>query len=251
MKRISAFLLLGLCLLPAILLAQSKADDAIYLNNGSIMRGRVIESVPGKGVTIEIVGNNVLVIPENEIQKVVLREPQLKETPTDHPVKTGKLEIYPQLHLFGGTDQTWGFTLQTGYILPYGITAAAGTGVEWFRTSMLPVFGQLSWKILPASVSPYLYAQAGYSFSLEKGNAYTYYYYPSSSTEYGGILAGGGIGIRSDFTKRSSITFSLGYRYQKSRLTSTSDPYWGGSEVKTERIDHFNRLALSIGFMFR
>lgn len=240
-----------LLLLPALVIAQQKSnDDAVYLINGSIMRGKVLESVPGKGIKMEIVGNNILVIPENEIQKIVLRESPLKEQPDQSAGTSGNLELFPQLHLYGGSSQSWGFTLQTGYVMPCRVTAGVGTGVEWFGGAMLPVFGQVNWKFLPASLSPYVYAQAGYAFSLEKN--YDSYYYSTDVHNYGGILAGGGLGIRNEISKRASLSFSVGYRYQKNRSTWDYNPYyWGGYDMKTERIENYNRIVLSLGFLFR
>lgn len=250
MNRPLIIIAFWICLVPLALKAQQKQDDAVYLNNGSIMRGKVLESAPGKGVKMEIVGNNVLVIPENEILKIVFRESLSIEPAGSEISKPGKLGIHPQVHILGGSDQTWGFTIQAGYHLPPGINVGAGTGVEKFRNAMMPVFGQITWNIVPGKLSPYVYGMAGYAFSLER--SYDYYYYQSNAKNFGGILTGCGIGIKNDISDRAFVTFSIGYRYQKDRITFTYEPgYWGGYEMKTERVEQFNRIVLSLGFMFR
>ena len=237
--------------LPLLATAQQNEFDALYLNNGSVLRGKVLESTPGQGVKIEMVGNNILVIPESEVQKIVMRE-----TEPETASKSGqpsRIEVHPQVHLFGGSDQSWGFTVSTAYAFPFRLSVGAGTGVEWFNTAMLPMFAYVSYKILPGKWSPYLYAQAGYALSLEK-NQDNYYYYYGDQKNHGGILAGAGAGIRKDFSNHSAITFSVGYRFQQSRMTSEYDYWYDGDpdhKVKTERTEQFNRIALSLGFLFR
>lgn len=242
---------------PLLLPAQQVESDALYLNNGSVLRGRVLESIPGKGVKIEIVGNNVLVIPENEIRKMVMREAtpagNVPEAPAE-PAKPPKLEFFPQVHLYGGSDQSWGFTGSLSYALPYRISAGLGTGVDWFSGAMLPVFGTLQYKLFKGTLSPFVYGQAGYAFPLESTRDTYYYWYQPEQNNHGGVMAGVGAGIRKDLTPRTAVTFSMGYRYQESRMTSEYNPWYNGDpsyNMKTERIEKFNRLVLSFGMLFR
>ena len=239
-----------LLLFPVMLHAQQNEADALYLNNGSILRGKVLESIPGQGVKIEMVGDNILVIPESEIQKVVMRETE--SVTSSETRQLSKVEVHPQVHLFGGSDQSWGFTVKTDYVFPFRLSVGGGTGVEWFGGAMLPLFADVSYKILPGKWSPYLYAQAGYAIPLEE-NQSTYYYYDNQNN-HGGILAGAGAGIRKDFSKHSAITFSVGYRFQQSRMTAESGSWYifdPNYTISTERTERFNRIALSLGFLFR
>ncbi|MBP6978943.1 MAG: hypothetical protein PHD61_08710 [Bacteroidales bacterium] len=237
-------------LIPLLSVAQQQEYDALYLNNGSVLRGKVLESIPGQGVKIEMVGSNILVIPENEIEKIVMRETESQtSSKTSQP---SKIEVHPQVHLFGGSDQSWGFTVRTAYAFPFRLSLGAGTGVEWFSAAMLPLFADVSYKILPGKWSPFVYAQAGYALPLEENqNTYFYYY---DQNNHGGILAGAGAGIRKDFSNHAAITFSVGYRFQQSRMTAEYNSWYDDNpnhEVKAERTEQFNRIALSLGFMFR
>ncbi len=251
MKIIPIVVWTFLLIFPVMTIAQQNEFDALYLNNGSVLRGKVLESTPGQGVKIEMVGNNILVIPEDEIQKIIMRETEpVTSSKSSQP---SRIEVHPQVHLFGGSDQSWGFTVNTAYVFPFRLSVGVGTGVEWFSTAMLPMFANVNYKILPGKWSPYLYAQAGYALSLEK-NQDNYYYYYSDQKNHGGILAGAGAGIRKDFSNYSAITFSVGYRFQQSRMTAEYDYWYDGDpnhKVKTERTEQFNRIALSLGFLFR
>ncbi len=250
MKIKSVAVWISMLMLPLLVGAQQQEQDALYLNDGSVLRGKVLESTPGQGVKIEMVGDNILVIPESEIRKLIMRE-----TESALPAKTGqpsKIEVHPQVHLFGGSDQSWGFTVKTDYAFPFRLSVGAGTGVEWFGSAMLPLFADVSYKVLPGKWSPWLYAQAGYSIPLEE-NQGTYYYYEDQNN-LGGILAGAGAGIRKDFSKHAAITFSVGYRFQQSRMTAEYNSWYDDNlnhEVRTERTERFCRIALSLGFLFR
>ncbi|HNS47233.1 MAG TPA: hypothetical protein PKH94_08350 [Bacteroidales bacterium] len=237
-------------MLPLPMVAQQQEQDALYLNDGSILRGKVLESTPGQGVRIEMVGENILAIPESEIRKMVMRETDtLSPAKTDQP---SNVEVQPQLHLFGGSDQSFGFTVNTCYNFPFRLSAGAGTGVEWFGTAMLPLFAQVSYKILPGKWSPWIYLQGGYALPLEKNE--NFYYYSSSQNNFGGPLAGAGAGIRKDLSRHSAITFAVGYRFQQSRMTAEYN-HWEYDDpnhsTKVERTEQFNRIVLSLGFLFR
>jgi hypothetical protein len=245
---------IGICILffvlPMLISAQQDEYDAIYLNNGSILRGKVLESIPGRGVTIEIVGENVLVIPENEIEKVVMREGSVESH--DVPFRRSGFEIYPQAHFYGGSDQSGGFSVSGLYTLPFRLSAGIGTGVEWFNGAKLPLFVLADYKFLKSNLSPFVFGQAGYAFALEN-DPNTYYYYGSDQKNYGGILLGAGAGIRKDFSPHAAFTFSVGYRYQKSKMTSEYNIWYDNDPnhlMNTERIEEFNRISISIGFLF-
>jgi len=254
MKTTSLLILMLLLALPAFIFAQQNEFDALYLNNGSVLRGKVLESTPGKGVKIEIVGNNVLVIPENEIQKIVMREGTTEtKTQPEQPEQASKIEIFPQIHLFGGADQSGGVTTAVTYKFPFRLSAGVGTGVEWFNGAKLPVFANVHYKILPGTLSPFFYGQAGYAFSIETSQGDYNYYYGSNQKNHGGFLAGIGAGLSKDISANTAITFSIGYRYQQIKITSEYNAYYDNDPnhvIKSDRTEKFNRIALSVGIKF-
>ena len=52
------------------LVAQTKNRDVVYLKNGSVVRGVIVEQTPGKQLKIEIIGDGVSVYPMDEVMKV-------------------------------------------------------------------------------------------------------------------------------------------------------------------------------------
>ena len=57
-------------LVPSIF-CQVNYEDVIYLKNGGIIRGTIIEQIPNKSIKIEIIGRNILAYNFDEIEKIV------------------------------------------------------------------------------------------------------------------------------------------------------------------------------------
>jgi opacity protein-like surface antigen len=56
--------------LSTILFAQSDLQDVVYLTNGSIIRGTIIEQVPNQSLTIETADGSLFVLAMDEIERI-------------------------------------------------------------------------------------------------------------------------------------------------------------------------------------
>jgi len=237
MKKLVHVLLLIFCVVPVCLFAQK--EDVVYLKNGSIFRGKIIENTAGVSTRIEMIGRNVMVIPEADIQRIVFNEP----IPfVEQEKKMSPVELTSNVSFYGGSNNTAGFTFITSYRLPCRLALGAGVGIEWFEKQQLPFIADIRYFPLKGSVSPFVYGQFGYSIPLSKHPEGEY------SDFYGGVLAGTGVGLRLNFQNRNAVSFSLGYRYQRAK-TVYNNFYWYYSS-ETVKIDEFNRLTFSMGFVF-
>ena len=223
-----------------MLKAQPIKQDAVYLKNGSILRGRIIENEIGRYTKIEIVGSNIVVIPEEEIDHLLLRE---KLPFRERESKPAAVEVTPLVSIFGGSASNGGFTTITSYRFPCRVSVGAGIGVEWFKTAGLPVFADVRYNILKGGFTPFIYSHAGFALPLATNQE------GENTKFHGGPLFGAGIGLRKDFANRNAFIFSIGYRYQQTK-TVNQYYYWWSEEYRTERIDKFNRIALSVGIVF-
>ena len=79
MKKFSTFILL--VFITTFAFAQNKYQDAIYLKNGSIIRGMIMEQVPNKTVKIETANRNVFVYKMDEVKKIVIESQKSKVIP--------------------------------------------------------------------------------------------------------------------------------------------------------------------------
>jgi hypothetical protein len=246
MKKILLLIVLCTFFIAGGLFAQSK-EDVVYLNNGSILRGKVIENISGVRTSIEIIGRNTIVVPDSAVKMILMDQviPSKDRTNQASPV-----EMAASVSFFGGSKNSAGCSFITSYRFPSRISVGVGIGNEWFDHQQIPFIAEYKYSFLKGSWSPYVYAQTGYAIPLSKKSGDNSWY-NQYTDYYGGVLLGVGGGMRFDFTHHNALIFSIGYRYQKSRTVTDNDP-WSSSYYHTEtiRYDEFNRVTFSFGFLF-
>ena len=223
------------------LLAQSK-EDVLYLSNGSILKGKVIENISGDKTTIKIIGNNIIVVPDSLIKMLLLNHaiPVKERTNTASPV-----EMTSNVNFYGGSQNSGGFTFITSYRFPFRLATGVGMGIEWFDHQQIPFIADIKYCFLKGWWSPYIYAQGGYAVPLSQEGDDEW------TENHGGALVGTGIGMRFNFTRRNALVFSLGYRYQKTETLLNQYP-WSSTypQYEATRYDEYKRLTFSFGFLF-
>lgn len=120
-SRTHIFQLLVFCIffiMTSAALGQSKYQDVVYLKNGSILRGVIIELIPEETVTIEIIGNNVFVFKMEEVEKIVKELPQ-----------KNKVEVDPSFRKRGYFGSSFGVSMPIGEFSE-GSNGLANTGVQ-------------------------------------------------------------------------------------------------------------------------
>jgi len=229
------------------LYAQS-IEDVVYLNNGSILRGKVIENVSGVHTSIEITGRNVIIVPDSLVKMILMDQAVPAK---DRENKSSPVEMAASVSFFGGSDNSAGCSFITSYRFRCGLSAGVGIGNEWFDHQQIPFIADVKYSLLKGSWSPYVYAQTGYAIPLSKKPESDNTWYNPNMEYYGGVLAGVGGGMRFDFAGHNALIFSLGYRYQKTK-TVTESNYWSSSSYTEETIkyDEYNRMTFSVGFLF-
>lgn len=249
MKKLLAFafcfsLLLGVY-------AQKGKKDVVYLKSGSILKGTLITH-DAEVVKINSGGNSwVFNVSEvDSISNRSVREKVLWNSNYFFDMSIGVLAGN------SSNDQDAPFTFMTSgnYRVADRLWVGAGTGVEFYSESYLPVFGQLSYQFRNDRFSPFVSFQAGYLIPLEKEQSvysinsrryYDYYPYPQNNTDLntkGGAFFSPSIGFRSTTSDNFGWFFSFGYRYHQLRYT-------GSNAYELE--SNYNRLALRIGFIFK
>lgn len=123
MKKVLLFLLICLSF---NVFAQSSLEEVVYLKNGSIIRGTIIEQIPNVKIKIQTSEGNVFVYKYDEIEKIT-KEPQYLVSPNATNNNTVSDEIKSHkakgiaLTVTGGTIFSIGFP-----IMILGIGAGAG-----------------------------------------------------------------------------------------------------------------------------
>jgi hypothetical protein len=226
--------------------AQSKNQDAVYLKNGSIIRGKILETLVGKSVRIETIGRNVLVLSEGDIERVAMDEPvpSSENNNADH----SGYQALADIGFLGGSDNNLSLLLTNSWQFKNRLSVGAGFGVEKFSYQVLPVYADVRYTILKGSLSPFVYMQGGYAFPLgssAEGNSY------QETDLKGGGMLNPGIGLRYNFSNRNAFVFSIGWRYQELRKTwKYTYWYYSADDQSYEGIDFYRRIAIRIGFIF-
>jgi hypothetical protein len=120
--KVFTTVVLGVALLAPATASGEGYDDVIYLKNGSIIRGIIVEEVPGETYKIEIAGGSVLVFAADEVEKIV-REIAAREEKGDEYSSFYRYSSRYRSFLFGlaavvGRLSAWdGITLYGGEFL--------------------------------------------------------------------------------------------------------------------------------------
>jgi hypothetical protein len=78
MKNILIFL--AILTLPSVIIAQNNWQDVVYLKNGSIIRGMIVEQIPNVSLKIQTTDRSIFVFNFNEIAKITKEENLLNST---------------------------------------------------------------------------------------------------------------------------------------------------------------------------
>ena len=225
--------------------AQTKTEDVVYLKNGSIIRGTILEQKPGEYVKIESRCSNIWVFRSDEIARVIKEEVPV----TDKGETTranGFLNITDMGILAGKGKETRDapFSLHTinGYRFKNRIFCGAGFGIEFLDVTYVPLFTDLRYSFTHNTISPFLYLQTGYNLPLEN-ESFDY----AQVEEKGGLLLNPGAGVRFSINPRTSIQISVSYRYQE--LKSIVRYFWPEDEIT--RYEYLHRLGIRFGFYFQ
>ena len=232
-------ILLSLFLFTAIAASSQSYQDVVYLKNGSIVKGQIIEQIPTSLLKIEIAGGSIFVYQITEIEKIV------KEEIITPPIAKRK-KTAPKMGYKGFVDMGGGFPvsydgdgffsvhISQGYQFNPFFFVGAGLGVDYHfgeNCIFLPLYANGRINFIDNPVSPFFDLKIGYSVYEGKGA----FLAPS-------------IGTRFAIDQRCGFTFSVGYNLQRGGMPTYSCYNYNcfnGSTTKT-----LNGISLKIGLDF-
>jgi len=245
--------ILGLLILPIILYSQQERSDVIYLKNGSIYRGRIINFQENKSIDLLIVDDTLkLNIPENVIKKVVQN---VKQTSFKNPIhysfndKGLYTTIYTGINPGFYSSSKWNKTIHVGANASismgyqwnkwYGLGVGIGFENLYFDHSNIPIFIESKGYLNKKRISPYYNVALGYDFATSadaysvKGNIY---FHPALGLKFG---------INSSF----DFLFDVGLRIQNT-TRNYEYPNWDGTTLNYSESWTYKRIALRFGIKF-
>ncbi|MGD1848981.1 MAG: hypothetical protein ACFB10_26615 [Salibacteraceae bacterium] len=222
-------------------------EDVVYLTNGSIIRGTMIELKINQFVKIEDRAGNIWVFAYDEVDKITKEARPVSAYSSN---RQRLLNISEHEGFYMGTalgmnlgdandgvsytSEVLGFLhVSMGYKLKNGLSFGGVTGLEGWGTSAIPLFADVRYQIFKGPVSPFVYGQGGVIMPLDNFNSNG----PSPGTGFG-------LGVRRMVGNRTAIDFNIGYRFQ--RLDVTYQDWWATRETRYD----FNRVTVGLGVIF-
>lgn len=232
-KLLVIFVFVTICIFA---FAQENYQDVIYLKNGSVIHGLIIEQIPNKSIKIQTVDRSVFVYQIEEVKKMTK---EINQTQSIAPkVKKESRHGYLLLieNSFGIGIDSYKTTLEqfsviNGYRFNSYISLGIGTGFRYcfnpdlyIRKAFLPLFADFRVNFNNEKVTPYM--------SLDLGSVYNL----KDDTEDPCFIINPSFGVKFRFTQRMGLNVGIGYELYN---LESHDQY----EV-------FNSISLKLGFSF-
>jgi len=222
-----------------------KLEDVVYLNNGSIIRGRILEMIPNEYVKIEIAGGSVLVYKADEILKMSKEEVYKSSKPYDPKTKGFFTQSTVGFSVGDGyyyNPMSVSLNVNSGYKWKNRIHAGLSSGFDFLYIPSIPLMATVKWDIFDSRVSPYIGVFGGFLLPLDGKTVEKWQY-----NYTGGYLINPIIGFRNYFNNNTALDFGFGFR-RAELYSNRYDEYY---KVTVERTEVANRIYFSVGFIFK
>lgn len=235
-------------LLPQAATAQKRTPNAVFLKDGSVVKGKISEPAGTQGLKIENECGVWLFRP-GEFDSIGYQ--RFKKISITHQIKN---KGYYNLSYFGanfGSEEPPIPVITTinGYHHNPKFFTGVGLGYEYYDFGVMPLFADIRYFVLDERVSPFMSFQTGYGFAVENIKTNNWGWSSGYINEtFGGFLLGASAGINFRLTDHSAFNFSLGYRYQK--LSYTEQNFDSTNPYHRRVYTIYNRISFTLGFLF-
>jgi sRNA-binding regulator protein Hfq len=242
-----------ICLTTGNTWAQDTKEDVVYLENGSVIRGQVMEYDPNGNVKIEIYGGSILVYKSSAVLKIeketvkYAREVK-KEKRSNHRVSNTGIYGTIAVGTLGGMsdwgDPTPGISLKgvAGWYFHRLLGVGGGVGMmNLGGPTFIPIFANIRGNFMKSTASLFYDINIGYGIGVVNpiGGAWRM----ESTT--GGLYLRPSIGVRFPSTKQTHVFLDFGYVIQ---FSSTKYQDWNNNPVLEKRTIY--RPSFRVGITF-
>jgi hypothetical protein len=217
-----------------------RTEDVLYLKNGSILRGTIIE-VEGGNLKIETYGGNIFAFAQADVAKTE-KEIILKDSKT---IKQKGYVNFTSMGVLLGSSvddkpTPYSVIMEHNYKFNNYFAVGGAIGLESLNENTVPVALNLKILVPLQTGNIFLSTLAGYSFSTGKPS-YNAYGLEAIKNASGGIMANIDLGYIIPVSESAAIYISLGYRYNE--LNYKLESWLNDADRKIK----YNRLSLRIG----
>lgn len=243
MKRITVIVMLLLSI-SIFSYAQNQLQDVVYLKNGSIIRGTVVNMVPNETLRIQTLDGSTFVYQMNEVEKITKEQPVNQTRNSFRPFGGNVASFKPgyegsaDLGYTVGTG-TWSlnrfeFNTSHGYRFNPYFYLGAGLGFHYYHEAdgtLMPLFVDARADLMSGNIVPFVDLRAGYSISLS-----------SDEISDGGAYLSPSVGVRFFAQKKVNMNVSIGYSCQWLKV------YYGyGYNVLYTESKNFGGVSFKVG----
>ena len=222
-----------------------KTRDVLYLKNGSVIKGTLLE-ISDNQYKIRAVDKNIFVFKSAEVDKFV------KEAPSFEGRKKDGFGFTMEAGFLVGSQHSeykspFSFNCLVNYTTNVKNIFGVGSGVEFIGQTYTPVFIEYKRIISDRKTTPFIFFRGGGLTHIAKADESANPNYSNGNpTNYkGGISLGIGTGI--SWAKEESETYlSFAYRYAKTSYNQKEG--YPSHDVKYN--NYYNRLEVKFGFKF-
>lgn len=255
MKKL--FLSFSLSLFLSFAHSQTTKDDVIYLKNGSVLQGTIIEEDKNSSIKLKVSEETVLVIAFDDIKDISHKKKE--NISSEMPKKSMKLNLAPEKGMYAimqlrGGQAFASISASTGYSFGKSTFGVGGAFQPYLNIGAItPLFVEYRQEIgkKEKRIKPLILGQLGYGFPVVKQNA-------RRDTISGGVYWNVGFGYK-EYTARKfqwtyGIVFSQQYvREVWDRRFQTWNPDTGTMinttvHFNTQKV--YNRVLISWGLWF-
>lgn len=246
MKKIIT-LFFALLLVSVAAIAQSNYEDVVYLKNGSIIHGIIIEQVPNVSIKIKS-GDNVFFYKLEEVEKITKEEKQGGSGIGDFGFKPKGFTASYELGLTdiaNGDDVAMlSVILIHGYQFNPHFSLGLGAGGEISSKKIynVPVFLDARAYFLKSRATPYFALGAGYNLMIAE---YASGYYDTETQATNGFMINPALGVRVALNQKVALGLNLGYKYIGTPVEVYN--YFGSN---TTELASFHCVTLRGGIVF-
>jgi hypothetical protein len=211
-------------------------SDVLFLNDGSKIRGRIVENNPNC-VKIETCCGNIFAFSQSDIEKI---DQEVDLATKRHFKQNGYISFTSMGLLVGSTVNAkvapFSALMEHNYKFNNYLAVGGFFGVELLNETVCPVAINLK-AFLPINTGDlFLGTSGGYSISTEKGNTY------GVKGTSGGYLFNVELGYLIPIAENSGFFIAIGYRYNE--LNYKMEEWWMNS---ADRKMKFNRISIRTG----
>ena len=225
--------------------AQSNYQDVVYLKNGSIIRGMIIEQVPNRSIKIETADRSVFVYQMEEIEKLTKEASQGKGGNASGS-SSGYRGIVETGYQFGVGDYGMSrlkLNVINGYQFNPYFSMGLGVGLRYYtedEQALIPLFADFRVHFMDKKVSPYFSLGAGYSFN------------PGDGFAGAGFFLNPAIGVNFKPSAKIGIHVGVDYEMQRMNFLRYSYSYSSGYSHYNyyETSENMGAIGLTAGISF-